>query len=152
MAQNDTSPAARFIFKVQALLDHPFGLALPDAVLDAAARHAFEAGVTPEEAAIRICHEHARLVSRTWVEEGRSASDLAEFVISGRIEESAKLALRTGMPILELLPELQDYVQQPCFSEEFRGIIADIATSHGSPEHHWGMLDVGAGVPRDVSA
>ena len=30
-----------FIFKVQALLDHPFGLTLPDAVLDVAARRAF---------------------------------------------------------------------------------------------------------------
>ena len=151
MAQNDTSPAARFIFKVQALLDHPLGLNLPDAVLDAAARHAFEAGVTPEEAAIRICYEHARLVSRAWVKEGRSASDLAEFVISGRIEESAKLALRTGMPLLDLLPELPDYVQQPCFSEEFRGMIADIATAHGSPEHRWSKLDVSAGVPPGAS-
>ena len=142
MGQKDTSPAARFVFKVQALLDHPLGLALPDAVLDAAARRAFEVGVTPEEAAIRICHEHARLMSRGWVEKDRMATDLAEFVIANRIDECAKLALQTGLSLLDLLPELPDFVQQPCFSAEFREMMGNIAVWHGLPEPCWhGLTD-----------
>jgi hypothetical protein len=152
MAQKDSSPAARFIFKVQALLEHPLGLALPGSVLETAARRAFEAGVTPEEAAIRICHEHARLVSRSWVEESRQASDLAEFVIAGRIEDSAKLALQTGLSLLEVLPDLPDYVQQPCFSDEFRDMAVTIAIQDGNPEHRWSRSDGAAGVSRSAGA
>ena len=152
MAQKDTSPAARYIFEVQALLDHPLDLSLPDAVLEVAAQRAFAAGISPEEAAIRICHEHAKLVSQVWVEEGSQASDLAEFVVSCRIDESAKLAVQTGLSLPDLLPDLADYLRQPCFSDALRDMVANVTTWHGIPEHRWDVPDGQAAGLRRASA
>lgn len=152
MAQKDSSPAARYIFEVQALLDHPLGLTLPDTVIEVAARRAFAAGVAPEEAAIRICHEHAELVSRTWVEEGNMATDLAEFVISCRIDECARLAGQAGLSLPDLLPDLPTYLMQSCFSDELRDLVANVTTWHGISEHLWGAPDSGAVTPRRASA
>lgn len=135
MAQKDVTPPTRYIQVVRDLLDDPFGLSLPFAVFETAARRAFAAGLGPEEAAIRLCHDHARLVAQSWIEDGVMASDLAEVVISARIDESAKLASQAEEDLLDLLPDLPDFVCQPCFSDEFRVMVANIATWHGIPAH-----------------
>ncbi len=73
----------------------------------------------------------------------------AEFLAASRIDECAGLATGTGHDLLEFLPDLQDFVRQPCFSDEFRDMVANVATWHGIPEHRWHAPDSrGAPAPR----
>ena len=141
MAQKDLSPPARFMSELRDVLDEPFGLVLPEAVVETAGRRAFAASLTPTEAAIRIVHEHARLVSQHLVDEDATASDLNELIIATRIDDAAGLAKAMDRDILDLLPDLGDFVRQPCFSDEFREMVANIATWHGIPEHRWNAPD-----------
>ena len=141
MGQSDTSPTPSYTEAVRSLLDHPLVLRFPKDVLDVATARTFAAGLTPTEAAIRLCHEHSKLVGRQLVESDLMATGLAEFAIASRIDECAGLATGTGQDLLEILPDLQDFVRQPCFSDEFRDIVVNIATWHGIPEHRWHALD-----------
>lgn len=152
MAQLDLSPPPDYVRDVLDALDHPFGLTLPEPVFDAAVRRAFAAGLAPAEAAIRLCHEHGWQVSRHWLEAGEMASDLAEFVIASRIDESARLAREQGRDLVELLPDLAEFVEQPCFSDELRGMVANILTWHGLSEHLWGAPGVEPARERRPSA
>jgi hypothetical protein len=53
------------------------------------------------------------------------ASELAEMVIADRIYESRKLLARSGRDIHTILPDLSGLVQQPCFSSDFREMVAN---------------------------
>ncbi|EYD76418.1 hypothetical protein Rumeso_01976 [Rubellimicrobium mesophilum DSM 19309] len=112
----------------------------------------FAAGLEPREAAVRLCHDHSRLLSRQWVEENLTASELAEFAIASRISECANLAREIGRDLLDLLPDLPDFVRQPCFSDEFRDMVADIAAWHGIPEHRWTSPEMWADLSGRVTA
>ena len=142
MGQIDPTPSASYSAALKAILDDRLILSLPAAVLETAAKRAFAAGLSPCEAAIRICHEHARLVSRNLIEQELIASDLAELTIASRIDECAELAHSMEQDIVDLLPDLSDLVQQPCFSDEFRRMVSNIATWHGIPEHRWNTADL----------
>lgn len=141
MGQKDTSPPSSYSAAVRSLLDHPLALRFPEDVLAVATARTFAAGLTPTEAAIRLCHEHSRLMGRHLVDSNRMATGLAEFAIASRIDECAGLATGTGQDLLEILPDLQDFVRQPCFSDEFRDMVANVATWHGIPEHRWHAPD-----------
>ena len=152
MAQINTSPPARYTDIIGEIQDRPLGLTLPSDVLGAAARRTYAAGLTSTEAAIRICHEHDRRLSPQLVEENRTASDLTELMLANRLEEIAALARKIGQDILQLLPDLPDLVRQPCFSDEFREMVAKVATWHGLPEHRWNVPDGHARGLRAVNA
>jgi hypothetical protein len=137
MAQKDQSPPQDYLTEVLEVLDHPLGLILPGSVVATAAWLAFSAGLTATEAAIRICHEHAQRMSGRWNEDGTTASDLAEFVLVNRLDESAQLAKRGDRDLLDLLPDLPTFVRQPCFSDEFRHLVSNLSTWHGIPESRW---------------
>ena len=141
MAQRDTAPTRNYTLAVRSLLDHPLALRLPEDVLDFATTRTFAAGLTPTEAAIRLCHEHSKLVGRQLVERDQMANGRAEFAIASRIDECAGLATGTGQDLFEILPDLQDLVRQPCFSDEFRDMVLNIAIWHGIPQHRWHAPD-----------
>ena len=101
------------------------GLAVPEPVLDTWLRRVVAEERTPIEAAVLICHAQTQLVAESWVESGLLASELAEMVIADRIYESSKLLIRSGRHLHEILPDLASLVQQPCFSREFREMVAN---------------------------
>lgn len=137
MGQNDTSPPERYTHNVREILEEPLGLSLPPEVLGAAAVRTYAAGLTSTEAAIRICHEHGRLETRRLVDEGRKATALAELALAHRLEEIAALARGIGQNPLQVLPDLPDLVREPCFSIEFRDMVARIARWRVRPDHGW---------------
>ena len=91
-------------------------------------------------------------MGRHLLDSDQMATGLAEFAIASRIDECAGLATGTGRDLLEILPDLQDFVRQPCFSDEFRDMVASIATWHGILQHRWHALDSRGAPARRVSA
>jgi hypothetical protein len=139
MGQKDHSAPTPYVRDVQELLDEPLALWLPEDVLAFAAGKAFARGLEPGEAALLIGHEHSRRLARQLVEDGKRASDLVEFAIATRIDGCAELARKMDHELLDLLPDLPYFVRQPRFSDEFRDLVARIATSHGIPDHRWSV-------------
>jgi len=126
MAHKDlSSRAAAFRRAVLDVLEDVLGLAVPEPVLDAWLRRALPDGRSPIETAVLICHGQNQLVAESWVEAGLMASDLAEMVIADRIYESRKLLARSGRELDQVLPDLAGFVRQPCFSAEFRDMVAN---------------------------
>ena len=80
------------------------------------------------------------------------AGDLAEFVVANRIDKSAKLVNGTDREILELLPDLREFERQPCFTDEFREMVANISSWNGLPEHRWSAPDGPSRSGRRVTA
>ena len=152
MGQRDPSPPTRYIHDAQTRLQDLLAFSLPEDVLAFAAGKVFAAGLEPREAAIQICDDHSWLLSRQWVEANQTASELAEFAIATRISECANLAREMKQDLLDLLPDLPDLVRQPCFSAEFRDLVAHIATWHGIPEHRWSGQEVRTGVSGRATA
>ena len=152
MGQRDPSPPNHYIRDIARLLDESLALTLPDSVLTVAVRNASARGLEPREAAIQICHDHSRRLCRHLIEQGDVATDLVEFAIASRIDECAGLAEEMDQDLLDLLPDLPYFVRQPCFSDEFREMVAHIATWHGVPEHRWSVSDVQAGLGRRATA
>ncbi len=137
MGQRDTFPPTRYVHEVRTHFDDLLASSLPEEVLAFAAGKAHAAGLEPREAAIHICDDHSWLLARQWVEANQMASELAEFAIASRISECANLARAMEQDVLDLLPDLPDLMRQPCFSDAFREMVADIAAWHGLPEHRW---------------
>ena len=152
MGQKDPSPPLFYGQDVQRILDRSLALSLPDDVLEHAAKVAFARGLETREAAILICHEHGQRLCRQLVEQSERASDLVELVIASRIDECANLASELQQDLLDLLPDLPEFVQQPCFSDEFRDIVAQIAIQHRIPEHHWSALKAPSDILEGVKA
>jgi hypothetical protein len=126
MAQSDlSSRGAAFRRAVPDVLEDTLGLAVPEPVLDTWLRRVLAEGRTPIEAAFLICHAQNQLVAEFWVEAGLKASELGEMVITDRIYESRRLLARSGRGLHEVLPDLADLVRQPCFSDEFREMVAN---------------------------
>lgn len=125
MAQGD--PARRTAFRQVVLdtLEDRLGLAVPEPVLETWIRRARAEGRTPIEAAVLICHAQNQLVAEAWVEAGLMASELAEMMVADRIYESRKILARSGRSISEVLPDLPELVAQPCFSRDFRAMVAN---------------------------
>lgn len=125
MARNHLAREAAFRQAVLDTLEDRVGLAVPEPVLDASIRRALAEGRTPIEAAMLICHAQNQLVAEAWVEAGLSASELAEMIIADRIYECRVLLARSGRRISEVLPDLPELVARPCFSRDFRAMVAN---------------------------
>ena len=138
MAQSDL-PARGAVFRraVLDVLEDTLGLAVPEPVLDTWLRRVLAERRTPIEAAVLICHAQNQLVAESWVEAGLMASDLAEMVIADRIYESRKLLARSGRELDQVLPDLAGLVRQPCFSAEFRDMVANTASWDEMLEERW---------------
>jgi hypothetical protein len=152
MGQRDQTVRMEYVQALEALLDQPMALTLPEDVLRYAARRTFARGFEPREAAVLICHEHSRRLSRQLIEQSEMASDLVELVIANRIDGCAELASQMDHDVMDLLPDLPYFVRQACFSPEFRGMVAEIATWHGIPEHRWSVPEVDDYVSDRVTA
>ena len=152
MGQRDPSPPTHYVRDIETLLDEPLALSLPTSALEFAAQTAFVRGLEPREAAVLICHDHSRRLCQQLVDDSEPASDLVEFAIANRIDGCAELAGAMDQDLLHLLPDLPDLVGQPCFSTEFREMVAHIATRHGIPEHRWSAPEAPAGVVGRVTA
>ncbi len=139
MGQRDPSPPSQYLREVETLLDQPLALSLPQSALEFATNKAFGRGLEPREAAVLICHDHSRRLCQRLVDDGEAASDLVEFAIANRIDGCAELAGALDQDLLDLLPDLPELVAQPCFSPEFREMVATIATWHGIPDHCWSL-------------
>lgn len=148
MGQRDPSPPTNYVHDVERLLDAPLVLSLPTEVLDFATRKAFARGLEPREAAVLICHQHSRRLCQRLLDDHEPASDLVELAIANRIDGCAELASQMDHDLLDLLPDLPYFLRQPCFSNEFRDMVANIATWHGIPEHRWSAPDL-QGDPSD---
>ena len=124
--------ADRFSFRrvVMDLLEDHLSLVVPDPVLDAWLPRAAIEGRTPAEAAVLICHAQSQLAAESWVESNLMASELAEMVIADRIYESRKLLAKRGRDLQEVLSDLAGLVRQPCFSDEFREMVANTENWH----------------------
>ncbi len=144
MGQRDPSPPTLYTLDVQKLLEDTMALSLPESALAFAAQKAFARGLEPREAAILICYDHSRRLGQQLVEADELASDLVEFAIANRIDASAELAGAMDQELLDLLPDLPDLVRQPCFSDEFRDVVAHIVTWHGIPDHRWSVPELEA--------
>jgi len=144
MGQRDISPPTPYIDDVEALLDEALALTLPEDALQHAVRRTFAKGFDPREAAVLICHEHSRRLGRHLVEQGERASDLVELAIAHRIDGCAELAGQMNHDVMDLLPDLPNFVRQACFSNEFRDMVTHIATWHGIPTHRWSAPDAHA--------
>ncbi len=125
MAYSDLSRGEAFRRNVLDTLEHRLGLAVPEPVLDAWLRRVLIEGRTPIEAAILICHAQTQLTAESWVESDLQASELAEMVIADRVYESRKLLAGSNRDIHAILPDLASLVQQPCFSDGFREMVAN---------------------------
>lgn len=142
MALSNLSRGAAFRRAVLDVLEHPLGLAVPEPILDAWLRRALAERRTPIEAAILICHAQSQLVAESWVEAGLMASELAEMVIGDRIYESRKLLTRSGRDLHKVLPDLACLVRQPCFSGEFREMVANTVSWGDMIEERWASSDL----------
>lgn len=125
MALSDLFRGEAFRRNVLDTLEHTLGVAVPEPVLDTWLRRVAAEGRTPIEAAVLICHGQTQLTAECWVESGLMASELAEMVIADRIYESRKLLGRSGRDLQKLLPDLASLMQQPCFSSDFRDMVAN---------------------------
>jgi len=141
MGQQDHSPPAAYLRDVLQLLDEPLALPLSADFLEPAVESAFASGLEPREAAVQICHDHNRRLCQRLIEQDDMASDLVEFAIASRIDECGNLAGEMDQDLLDLLPDLPDFVRQPCFSVEFRDMVLRIATWHGIPAHRWSAVE-----------
>lgn len=136
--RHDLSPkGAAFRGAVLDVLEDSLGLSVPEPVLDTWLRRVLAEGRTPIEAAVLICFAQTQLVAESWVEAGLMASELAEMVIADRIYESRKLLARSGRNLLTVLPDLAVLVGQPCFSAEFRAMVATTASWNEMVEERW---------------
>ena len=152
MGQQDQTAPKQYVRDVEALLDQPMALTLPAEILYYAARRTFARGFEPREAVILICHEHSRRLGRHFVEQSEMASDFVELVIANRIDGCAELASQMDHDVMDLLPDLPYFVRQPCFSPEFRDMVAEIAAWRGIPEHRWSVPEADDHVSDRVSA
>jgi hypothetical protein len=141
MGQADRSPPQKYVKDVKHLLDRLLAPCVPSDLLDPALAKAFSRGMAPREAAVQICHDHSRRFCQRMVEQSDMVSDLVEFAIASRIDECGNLAAEMEQDLLDLLPDLPEFVRQPCFSDEFRDMILHIATWHGIPEHRWAAAE-----------
>ena len=142
MAHSDLSRTAAFRRAVLDVLEDPLGLTVPEPVLDTWLRRVLAEGRTPITAAVQICHAQHQLVAESWVEAGLMASELAEMVIADRIYESRKMLARSGRDLQEILPDLDALVGQPCFSEEFREMVANTVNWDTMIEERWASSDL----------
>ncbi len=143
MAHSDlSSRAAAFRRAVLDVLEDTLSLAVPEPVLNTWLRRAPAEGRTPIETAVLICHGQNQLVAESWVEAGLMASELGEMVIADRIYESRKLLARSGRELDQVLPDLADLVRQPCFSAEFRAMVANTASWNEMLEERWSSSEV----------
>ncbi len=142
MAHSDLSRGTAFRRAVLDVLEDTLGLVVPEPVLDTWLRRVLSEGRTPVEAAVLICHAQAQLVVESWVESNLKASELAEMVIADRIYESRKLLTRIGRDLHEVLPDLEALVRQPCFSDEFREMVANTASWDEMIEERWASSDL----------
>jgi hypothetical protein len=152
MGQRDSSPPTLYTLDVQKLLEDTLALSLPESALAFAAQRAFARGIEPREAAVLICHDHSRRLGQQLLDDNEPVSDLVEFAIANRIDGCADLASAMDQDLLDLLPDLPDLVRQPCFSGEFRDMVAHILTWHGIPEHRWSAPEVEADMICSASA
>ena len=141
MGQRDASTPSHYMRDVEMLLDQPLALSLPQSALEFATSKAFARGLEPREAAVLICHDHSRRVCQRLVDDGEAASDLVEFAVANRIDGCAELAGSMDQDLLDLLPDLPELVSQPCFSREFREMVATVASWHGIPDHRWSVTE-----------
>jgi hypothetical protein len=125
MALANLSSRAAFRLAVLDVLEGSLGLCVAEPVLEAWLRRVLAEGRTPIEAAVLICHAQNELSAESWVEAGLCASELAEMVIADRIYESRKILRLSGRSLQEVLPGLGRLVSQPCFSDEFRDMVAN---------------------------
>ena len=130
MGHRVLSDRAAFRRTTMDLLEDHLSLVVPDAVLDAWLPGAMAEGRSPAEAAVLICHSQNQLVAESWVESDLMASELAEMQIADRIYESRKLLARHGGDPQEVMSDLAGFVRQPCFSDEFRQMIANTLSWH----------------------
>lgn len=152
MGQRDQTAPLGYVRDVERLLDEPMALSLPEDVLAIATKKAFMRGLEPREAAVLICHEHSRRLSRQFIKQSEMASDLVELVIANRIDGCAALAGQMDHDVMDLLPDLPYFVRQPCFSHEFRDMVAHIGIWHGIPEQRWAVPEVNGYVSDRVTA
>ena len=125
MAHSDLSRKAAYRQNVLDTLEYTLGYSVPEPVLDTWLRRVAVEERTPIEAAVLICHAQTQLTAESWVESGLVASELAEMVIADRIYESRKLLARSGRDLHKLLPDLESLISQPCFSSDFRDMVAN---------------------------
>ena len=141
MGHRVLSDRAAFRRTTMDLLEDHLSLVVPDAVLDAWLPGAMAEGRSPAEAAVLICHSQNQLVAESWVESDLVASELAEMEIADRIYESRKLLARHGGDAQEVMSDLAEFVRQPCFSDEFRQMVANTLSWHEMVESRVASAD-----------
>jgi hypothetical protein len=142
MANRLPSQPSAFRLAILDVLEGVLGLSVPEPVLDTWIRLALAEEQTPIEAAVLICHAQNELVVESWVEAGMMASELAEMAIADRIYESRKILARSGRDLHAVLPDLEDLVRQPCFSGEFREMVANTVSWDEMIEERWAASDL----------
>jgi hypothetical protein len=143
MARRDLpSREAAFRLAVLDVLEDLLGLSVEEPILDTWLRRVLTEGRGPIEAAVLICHAQHQLVAEAWVEAGLMASELAEMVIADRIYESRKILARSGRKLPEVLPDLAVLVAQPCFSRDFRAMVANTISWDQMLEERWAVSEL----------
>lgn len=125
MTASALSQKAAYRTAVMDILEGTLSMIVPETVLDTWLRRTFAERRTPIEAAVLICQAQSQLVAEAWVEAGLRASELAEMVIADRIYECRRILERSGRDLRRVLPDLDALVSQPCFSDEFREMVAN---------------------------
>ena len=81
-------------------------------------------------------------MAEDWVEAGLRGSELAEMVIADRIYESRKILARGRRDLQAVLPDLQALMGQPCFSDEFRDMVANTVSWDEMIDERWAGSDL----------